>query len=984
MNKLLDVQTFIGRLAEGRSAETRLVSTVEMIFQRETMQYAYELLRERDPFASALTGDHSTDLWRAVRDGTMELARGRPLEAKRRTDEVRTLHPMGEEPGSLAEIETNWVSAESMVEGNNIPAAIQFCNAAIAELDRFVDQVKQTPAEAASQVRIMLQVMTGTEELNETISEEALLDGWILGRGVTLLSDLVATLSNLLRATRQRESAADVASWGEDILLLYHDAVELAFGKDQLATVTYKFGDVWTGLDDRRAYQYFDTAAELLGTMRGIKAAVNAANSLLRLGEYAEAEARYASYESLFESIGDPLSAARVWVSENVANWKRRRNPDIHDSLVGAIQFFEESLPSSADTMTRFTEKKYVENGYFLLIAVIASLQDRSETRLNELLGALWAVSSRDLLAQLEPKEAEVGWARVLSTQQRPLSIMKNSLRPFPGTAVLHVVPGIDCLVWVAYGYDDQGRLRFETCLGDEAQADLIGQFLTIAQAQQEADVIDDAARVVALNAQVEELGDRIGAGLSPSFVEFLSGMHHIQFMPHPFGDLDEFPLSGVRVNGKWLTEAFTIMRSPTVNQLQEWLSPNRAVTFGNSQVAIVLGDPETGGPLLQRAREHGAWVENAMKGVYQFKPRISETVDTQMLHNWLEGDVGVMHYVGHGYSNVVSEGLPLSQEESFTIYDVDRLSGAKTPFIFICACEAARVRYGQGGYQTGVASKLTERGAPSVLAFSVPIPESRAYTIAQRFYREALTVPLGEAVQNTQQAMAGRMPTYAWLALMGYGDPAFRLAEMTNEGEPITNTAGLAVTWHSALRNHAVLRTNKSEQAAREKLTECPEALRPLANTILEGTFRGTPTLSPSQLDNLEATLLSLSQSAPVEALTLRCLVCLERAHRVGLDERPSHGPDSPEATRRMVDDMRFVLLTGGALWDMRLHGLGHALLGRLITIDQNNTAYSRIFLEQAAEKLLECAPMSPFVERIRTESIEILRAFPSQANPY
>jgi hypothetical protein len=948
------------------------------------MQYAYELLRERDPFASGLTGDHSADLWRAVRDGTMALARGRPLDAWRRIEEIRTLHPMGEEPGSLAEIETYWVSAESMMEGNNIPAAIQLCRAAIAELDRFVNQVEQARAEAASQVRIMLQVMTGTAELDETISEEALLDGWILGRGVTLIGDLVATLSNLLRATRERETAADVAGWGEDILLLYHDAGELAFGKDQLATVTYKFGDVWTDLDDRRAYQYFDTAAELLGTMRGIKAAVNAANSLLRLGEYAEAEARYASYESLFESMGDPLSAARVWVSENVANWKRRRNPDIHHSLVGAIQFFEENLPGSADTMTRYTQKKYVENGYFLLIAVIASLQDRSETRLNELLGALWAVSSRDLLAELEPKEAEAGWHVVLSTQQRPLSIMKNILRPLPGIAVLHVVPGIDCLVWVAYGYDDQRRFRFETCLGDEGQADLIGQFLTIAQAQQEADVIDDAVRVVALNAQLEELGDRIGAGLSPSFVEFLSGMHHIQFMPHPFGNLDEFPLSGVRVNEKWLTELYTIMRSPTVNQLREWLSPNRAESFGNSQAAIVLGDPATGGPLLQRAREHRAWMENAMKGAYQFKPRVSESVDPQMLRDWLEGDVGVVHYVGHGYSNVVSEGLPLSQEEMFTIYDVDRLSGAKTPFIFICACEAARVRYGQGGYQTGVASKLAERAAPSVLAFSVPIPESRAYTIAQRFYQEALTVPLGEAVQNTQLTMVGQVPTYAWLALTAYGDPAFRLAELANEGERVTDTAGLAVTWSSTLRNHAVLRTDKSEQVAREKLTECPEAFRPLATRILEGSFRETPILSPSQLDELEATLLPLAQSAPVEALTLRCLVCLERAHQVGLDERPSRGPDSPEATRRMVDEMRFVLLTGGVLWDMRLHGLGHALLGRLITIDQNSTAYSRIFLEQAAEKLLESASMSAFVERIRTESNDILSVFPRQDNPY
>jgi hypothetical protein len=159
---------------------------------------------------------------------------------------------------------------------------------------------------------------------------------------------------------------------------------------------------------------------------------------------------------------------------------------------------------------------------------------------------------------------------------------------------------------------------------------------------------------------------------------------------------------------------------------------------------------------------------------------------------------------------------------------------------------------------------------------------------------------------------------------------------------------------------------------------------ISPPRNQNSRGNLPRTPILSPSQLDELEATPLPLSQSAPMEALTLRCLVCLERAHQVGLDERPSRGPDSPEAPRRMVDDMRFVLLTGGALCDMQLHGLGHALIGRLITIDQNSTAYSRIFLEQAAEKLLESASMSSFVERIRTESIEILSVFSRQDNPY
>ena len=129
-----------------------------------------------------------------------------------------------------------------------------------------------------------------------------------------------------------------------------------------------------------------------------------------------------------------------------------------------------------------------------------------------------------------------------------------------------------------------------------------------------------------------------------------------------------------------------------------------------------------------------------------------------------------------------------------------------------------------------------------------------------------------------------------------------------------------------------------------------------------------------------MESKLLAMAENEPVGALTLRGLIILERAHRVGLDTLPIFIPQEPENVRRLFHELMFVLLTGSAFFDMRFHGFGHAMLGRLLTIDQNETQHSRIYIEQGLEKLLECEPLSPFVQRIRSENRELLKMFPTQ----
>jgi ferric-dicitrate binding protein FerR (iron transport regulator) len=74
---------------------------------------------------------------------------------------------------------------------------------------------------------------------------------------------------------------------------------------------------------------------------------------------------------------------------------------------------------------------------------------------------------------------------------------------------------------------------------------------------------------------------------------------------------------------------------------------------------------------------------------------------------------------------------------------------------------------------------------------------------------------------------------------------------------------------------------------------------------------------------------------------------------------------------------DLVLVAQIGATLFDTRLNGLAHALVGRILAWSDGNLTHAGVPLSQAAEKLLEAAPHSPFLARIREESVGILRQF-------
>ncbi len=636
---------------------------------------------------------------------------------------------------------------------------------------------------------------------------------------------------------------------------------------------------------------------------------------------------------------------------------------------------FEDNIPATADRRTLYTLKRYNEAAYLLLVTAIAADTDRSDERLDELLSALWALQQADLKADLEPDEPAPGWRTILARQQRPLEIARAMLKPFRGTGVVHVCSGTDALVFVVYGYDDACRFRFEISLASEKAVESFGRFLELVDDQLAADLRRDQMQLAQLDQELTALGEALAGELSPGFVEVLGAMRHVYYMANPFGAIEQFPLGGLRIAGSWLGTSVAITRTPTPSHLRETLSANRPEASRSPLARVLSGDP-TAGPSALTQLEIEAERATHVLGVLGFEAEAVPEADVATVVDLLDGGAGVVHYIGHGIANEAYEGLPLASGEVLRPSDLGRLPGFTTGFVFISACEAARVRHGMGGYQSGIASRLVERGAPGVLAFTHPVLESRAGGVSLAFYAAARRLPFGEAVRAAQEELSAGEPVYAWLSLAAYGDPDLVVTALAGE-EAVPLSAARARTWDSAYRSYAALRTDRSLAEARDALPSAPAGLRGPADELLD-VLGDTPAIFRERLDLLEEELLDVADGpSPAELLTLRAVIGLGRAHLVGLDVFPLAFPEPGEATRDLFHELILLAEIGGALFDTRLNGLAHALLGRLLVWDQGALAPASEPIAQALEKLEEAAQVSPFLARIREETVGIVRQF-------
>lgn len=984
---------FTARLKEGKSPDKELVDLFRLLFSDRTAEYALTHLINNDPFSHAITGNRTTDLWRAWRDSRRLMVQGDPSEAFHSLKEIAKLHPISKDSVALSDIEINALIMEILINLNQHINAFRTCEDVHEALLHFIHLVRSNSRAAAHEIKMMLAHVCGLTELRNDVDDDQLIGTWIIGRGIDLLLHASVQMVNL--ADQSNYVKAFIEQTKNEIIA-FHDATGYAFDPESLASVHISLGNCWTETDPNLAVMHFDDAVELCGleSGQGLDAAANSANCLMRLHRYNEAASRYDTIESLFETRGDYLSASRVWASECLAQWHENADPSVYSSLVGAIEMFENHFPQSADINTLYTLKKYMDPGYLLLISILSEKKHHSDEDLNEFLGACWALLSRDFKMHLRP-DSDVTmepWMAILESQRLPLSIMKTALAMFHGTGVIHLylvptrldstinsdmLPNVQAqrLVWVIYGYDRSGRFRFEINVSRPDDSFDVFRFLDMMQEQLSADILHDSIQVQYCESELVRMGDKIGQNLAPQFAETLRGMDHLFYIPYPLHNLEEFPLGALRFNHEWLGTRCTITRSPTLNHLRELLNPNRPRPKANPRAVIVAGDPSYGIHMLQETSDEVKRVTHILQ-VYNFDCEYAAEPKNDAMIAWLNGGAGLVHYIGHGIATNVYEELPLSSGDSLQAQDLaSRLTGFKIGFVFLCACEAARIRHGGGGYQIGLASTLVERGAPAVLAFSMPIPENRAYEVVRIFYSQAFRQPFGSAVLESQKQMITKLPVYAWLALSAYGDPEFNVPSMVRNHIPMI--ADRSVTWHSRMRSYAVLRTENSREKVCQAVRLIPARLKVLINKFLSCAFLDPPSSNDDILGRIEERTLSVLSDSGAGSLSLRAVLSLEHAHIIGIDANPIRWPQTADETHRLLNELRFVALVGTTLFDTRLNGLACALMGRLITWDQGNLDYSKIWLSEGIEKLEECSSLSPYVKRIRSETISILQQF-------
>ncbi len=978
-------------LHTGRVPDPSVVHEIERLFNESGTKHVLPDLLKRDLFAEALTGNRAADSWRTWRAARVLIAQGQSREAihKKLLPLIRILYPRQARHDSLVDVELLVLISEALIEEHNPAAALEWCQRTREQLFNFVRLMQTHSHSAADEVREMFRWVAGIYPVRKGLSDVDLLDAWIIGRGLDVLLTISLHMINIVLLDRgQQDEARRIAeSVASDVVTL-HELSGCAFTVYQRATIEFTLGNCWTDIDSERALHHFITSAQLSSSPY---TKVNAANCLVRLQRYDEARTFYQQVRSVFEMANDYLSAARTQYAECIATWNQTHDFSVRRNLVEAITLFENNLPVDADQHSLPTFKKIIEPAYRLLITIVTESNDRSEERLSELLGSVWALLSRDFKANLHGQRYTEAmnqgtekatrnaatWNELLESQQYPLTAIKMALGPFPGVGIIHLCSAIHCLVWVAYGFDLSGRFRFETSLVPFEQVDIHRSFLQTMYEQLAADVRRDPAQVQRCSGELMRLGEAIGAQLQPSFADLMLSMKHLYYMPLlSQGDMDLFPLAGIRIGGAWLNAHCAITRLSTINHLREMFAPTYRPHQANAQAMIVTGDPAFEEQLLRHNAQEAARVQHVL-GAYGFHCELAPQATVATLHSWLNGEVGIIHYIGHGYAHPVSsEGLPLTNEEVFEARNLSSLTGIHTPFVFLCACETGRIRYGGGGYQIGLASRLIERGAPAVLAFNMPLPEASAFAIARSFYKYAFRHPFGEAVRQCQLMLAREMPTYAWLALSAYGDQSFRLAALTGHGD-IVMSANQASNWHSDLRTYVTLRTEEAHQQAIASIASAPVSLRPILNEFLACAFLDPPRSTVELLDQLEEQALATGTEETPGLLSLRAAICLERAHLIGLDAYPIRWPQSGDATHKLLYELAFVNRVGVTLSDERLNGLGLALTGRLITWDQNDLIHSATFLREAITRLAGWAELSSYLPRIHQESIRIIQQF-------
>jgi hypothetical protein len=326
------------------------------------------------------------------------------------------------------------------------------------------------------------------------------------------------------------------------------------------------------------------------------------------------------------------------------------------------------------------------------------------------------------------------------------------------------------------------------------------------------------------------------------------------------------------------------------------WLPSLRDTAFaleGNSAIAwerraVVAAAPNVvGGPSLLHAAAEADNVRLALSDRGWHAPPVREERLTSHFVVDRLAHIAVLHLAGHGEVTGDEEALLLPGGHRLTSDDLGTARRPGMPFVYLNACHLGATRYVGGGLRKGLAHRLLELGAPAVIASRTPVDDRVAAAVGTRFYAEARSCPVGEALRRARAALAGAgVGAAGWSTTVLLGNPHVVLP-VDSDARPVAPDLATRLLDTSADPAKDEAAVTKLVRRARRQLRKDPD------DPKLDAAVQLTEALSP--LDEREPRRLEgelrfaleaaeqLGNAGLTGAVRLRLAVVLHDAGRDG-----------------------------------------------------------------------------------------------------
>jgi CHAT domain-containing protein len=498
------------------------------------------------------------------------------------------------------------------------------------------------------------------------------------------------------------------------------------------------------------------------------QALFNQANSCLSLERYAEAREKY---DKCFEYFGiaDQESVMRARHGELVARWKLDPDTDIEAEARQLLIDWERFLEEKPDRRFLYRDKAAISPLYELMISLLARRG-----------GVQAAIDYYDVLAALRQDQALAASALQPDSDEagllRELEVLSEFLADRPGYLVFFLQRGVGVLTYLAVrgGGDITDNLDGALLFG-VMPAQLPAIVIDLLQAEQEdleAIYSGQSLETGPASPELARLATQAWEALPDRLRDWLSAAQIIVYSPDASGNFDKVPFELFGPEQGWLGIDHAIVRHPSPATVMSLLTRIRPGPEGKRGWVVRAEDP-VGFMPLPEADIEVAQVSRCF-GLLGLESLAGTRPDVPALIEALDAGYRVIHYSGHGLAGGLGEGLPLAGGRPLQPGDLGDLSGLRTPFVFLSACDVGRTRYISGGKQSGLATGLVEKGAPAVVGCLHAVPDRVARLMAVTFYREARAHPVGEALCLARKRLAdqGIQPA-CWAVYALYGDPA-------------------------------------------------------------------------------------------------------------------------------------------------------------------------------------------------------------------